>query len=95
MGILPETLTLNRLFGMSTSINLSSNILEAAKVAAEKSDLTLDAYVEQAVRHALGRAGESTQASAPVELPAFDCGGASLIDLDDKNVLWKVLDDHS
>ncbi len=63
------------IFGMSTSINLSSNILEAAKVAAEKSDLTLDAYVEQAVRHALGRAGESTQASAPVELPAFDCGG--------------------
>lgn len=82
------------IFGMSTSINLSSNILEAAKVAAEKSDLTLDAYVEQAVRHALGRAGESKQASAPVELPAFDCGGVPLIDLDDKNVLWKVLDDQ-
>lgn len=80
---------------MSTSINLSSNILEAAKVAAEKSDLTLDAYVEQAVRQALERARESTQVSGPAELPAFDCGGAPLIDLDDKNVLWQVLDDRS
>ena len=39
MELLPEALTLNSRFGMSTSINLFSNILEAAKVAAVKSDL--------------------------------------------------------
>lgn len=45
MELLPEALTLNGIFGMSTSINLFSGILEAAKLAAEKNDL----------RQALGR----------------------------------------
>lgn len=49
MELLPEALTLNSVFGMSTSANLSSNIFEAAKVAAVKSDF----------RQALGRCGES------------------------------------
>ena len=71
-------MTLNRLFGMSTSINLSSKGLEAAKVAAEKSDL----------RQALGRARESAGSHAADELPAFDCGGPPLVDLDDKAADW-------
>ena len=78
MEILPEALTLNRLFGMSTSINRSSNILEAAKVAAVKSDL----------RQVLGRSGESAGSNAAGELPAFDCGGPPLVDLDDKDADW-------
>lgn len=73
MELLPDALTLNRLFGMSTSINLSSNILEAAKVAAVKRDL----------RQALGRSGESAGSNAADELPAYDCGGPPLVDLDD------------
>ena len=78
MELLPETLTLNSLCGMSTSINLSSNILEAAKVAAEKNDL----------RQALGLSGESAGSNAADELPAFDCGGPPLVDLDDKGADW-------
>lgn len=78
MELLPEALTLNSLFGMSTSINLFSNILEATKVAAEKNDL----------RQALGRSGESAGSNAADELPAYDCGGPPLVDLDDKDADW-------
>jgi len=78
MELLPETLTLNSVFGMSTSINLFSDILEAAKVAAEKNDL----------RQALGRSGESAGSNAADELPAYDCGGPPLVDLDDKDADW-------
>ena len=78
MELLPETLTLNSVFGRSTSINLFSGILEAAKLAAEKNDL----------RQALGRSGESAGSNAADELPAFDCGGPPLVDLDDKDADW-------
>ena len=78
MEILPEALTPNGLFGISTSINLSSNILEAAEVAAVKSDL----------RQVLGRSGESAGSNAADELPAYDCGGPPLVDLDDKGADW-------
>ena len=77
MELFPETLTLNSLFGMNTSINLSSNILEAA-MAAVKSDL----------RQALGRSGESAGSNAADELPEYDCGGPPLVDLDDKGADW-------
>jgi len=63
MEILPEALTLNSLFGMSTSI---------------KSDL----------RQALGRSEESAGSNAADELPAYDCGGPPLVDLDDKGADW-------
>lgn len=63
MEILPEALTLNSLFGMSTSI---------------KSDL----------RQALGRSEESAGSNAADELPAYDCGGPPLVDLDDKDADW-------
>ena len=63
MEILPEALTLNSLFGMSTSI---------------KSDL----------RQALGRSEESPGSNAADELPAYDCGGPPLVDLDDKGADW-------
>ena len=62
---------------MSTSINLSSNILEAAKVAAEND-----------LRQALGRSGEAAGSNAADELPAYDCGGPPLVDLDDKGADW-------
>ena len=78
MELLPEALTLNSLFGMSTSINLSSNFLEAVKLAAEKCDL----------RQALGRSGESAGSNAADELPTYDCGGPPLVDLDDKGADW-------
>ena len=78
MELLPEALTLNRVFGMSTSTDLSSNIFEAAKLAAGKSDL----------RQVLGRSGESAGSNAAGELPAFDCGGPPLVDLDDKDADW-------
>lgn len=78
MELLPEALTLNSVFGMSTSTNLSSNIFEAAKLAAGKSDL----------RQVLGRSGESAGSNAAGELPAFDCGGPPLVDLDDKDADW-------
>ena len=78
MELLPEALTLNRVFGMSTSTNLSLNIFEAAKLAAEKSDL----------RQVLGRSGESARSNAADELPAYDCGGPPLVDLDDKGADW-------
>lgn len=78
MELLPEALTLNSVFGMSTSTNLSLNILEAAKVAAEKNNL----------RQALGRSGESAGSNAADELPAYDCGGPPLVDLDDKDADW-------
>lgn len=78
MELLPEALTLNSLFGMSTSISLFSSILEAVKLAAEKCDL----------RQALGRSGESAGSNAADELPAYDCGGLPLVDLDDKGADW-------
>ena len=78
MRILPELLTFNSLFAVSTFVNLASNVLEAAKVAAGKSDL----------RHALGWSGESAGSGAADELPAFDCGGPPLVDLDGKGADW-------
>ena len=78
MELLPEALTLNSVFGMSTSINLFSGILEAAKLAAEKNDL----------RQVLGRSGESAESNAADELPAYDCGGPPLVDLDDTGADW-------
>lgn len=78
MELLPETLTLNSVFGMSTSVNLFPEILEAAKVVAEKNDL----------HQALGRSGESAGSNAAGELPAFDCGGPPLVDRDDKDAVW-------
>lgn len=65
MELLPEALTLNGIFGMSTSITLFSDILEAAKLAAEKNDL----------RQTLRRSEESAGSNAADELPAYDCGG--------------------
>lgn len=78
MELLPEALTLNSVFGMSTSINLFSDILEASKLAAEKNDL----------RQVLGRSGDSAGSNAAGELPAFDCDGPPLVDLDDKDADW-------
>lgn len=78
--------------GMRTTINFSPNILEAAKAAAGKNDVTLSAYVEEAVRVALGRSDDV--AGGSITLPAFNCGGAPLIDLDDKDALWGILDDR-
>ncbi|OFT59548.1 hypothetical protein HMPREF3151_01015 [Corynebacterium sp. HMSC05H05] len=78
MELLPEALTLNSVFGMSTSTNLFSGILEAAKLAAEKNDL----------RQALRQSGESAGSNAADELPAYDCGGPPLVDLHDKDADW-------
>lgn len=77
---------------MKETIKLSDDIYKAATAAANRSGVTLSEYVEDAVRTALGRSDDVFD--GPITLPAFNCGGAPLVDLDDKDALWGILDDR-
>ena len=77
---------------MKETIELSDGIYEAATADANQRGVTLSEYVEDAVRTALGRSDEAFD--GPIALPAFNCGGAPLVDLDDKDALWGILDDR-
>ena len=74
---------------MRTTINLPDSLAEAAKAKAAAEGRTFTSVVEEGIRAVLAdapRAGE-------VELTTFgDPGGRVLVDLLDRETLWKVLD---
>lgn len=86
--LMPDTIVF-----MRTTINLPPKLLEAAKRQAKLNDLTLSSYVEEVIRTALEHVDSTPHQSTAVTLPVFDCG-PMLVDIDDKDALWEVLDDR-
>ena len=75
---------------MRTSMNLPDGLLVAVRKRAEQEGRTVTSLVEQALRDLLAKGS----ASLPVEpLPTYGpSGSVLLVDLDDRVVLYEVLD---
>lgn len=78
---------------MRTSINLPEALLAAAKAKAAGEGKTLTSLIEEGLRTVLSDSGDFSPALKP--LPAFgDPDGKFLVDLTDRDALWRVLDDQ-
>lgn len=76
---------------MRTTINLPDALAEAAKAKAAEEGRTFTSVVEEGLRAVLVGAGTGTDGD--VELPAYgDPGARALVDIDDRDALWAVLD---
>ncbi|WP_345187499.1 CopG family transcriptional regulator [Microbacterium panaciterrae] len=75
---------------MRTTLNLPDALAQAAKQRAAADGITLTSFIEEALRDRLDKEGLH---AARVPLPTFTpkTPGA-LIDLDDKDALWDILD---
>lgn len=73
---------------MRTTLNLPDSLAEEAKERAAAEGRTLTSLVEEGLRLVLRRQHEPP---AREPLPTFD-GGGFLLDLDDKDALWEILD---
>jgi hypothetical protein len=73
---------------MRTSMNLPDALLEAARERAKHEGRTVTSLMEEALRRLLE--AQPTSVSPP-ELPTWK-GGRLLIDLNDKDALWEILD---
>ncbi len=74
---------------MRTTLNLPDALVEEAKARASKDGRTLTSLIEEGLRTVLA------EPPAPRErkpLPTFGGGGRMLIDLEDKDALWEILD---
>lgn len=78
---------------MRTTINFPTNLLKSAKAEAKRSGMTLSDFVVDAVRVALTE-DKNRKDPAGGSLPVFDCGGPALVDLNNKEALWGILDDR-
>lgn len=75
---------------MRTTINLPDALAEAAKERAAEEGRTFTSVVEEGLRAVLDR--PTARAAAPT-LPTFgDPEGKLLIDLEDREAIWAVLD---
>jgi plasmid stability protein len=73
---------------MRTSMNLPDSLLEAARERAAAEGRSVTSLMEEALRRLL----EERRASvSPPSLPTWK-GGRLLVDLEDKDVLWEILD---
>lgn len=79
---------------MRTTLNLSDALAREAKERAAAEGRTLTSFIEEALRERL-RAPRPVADPAP--LPTFGDPHSStfLIDIDDKDSLWAVLDDRA
>jgi hypothetical protein len=69
-------------------MNLPDSLLEAARERASVEGRTVTSLMEEALRRLL----EETRSAAPLpSLPTWK-GGRLLIDLEDKDALWEILD---
>lgn len=77
---------------MKTTMNLPDSLFAEVKRRASAENRTVTSFVEQALRVAL----ESGSAGRPVHpLPTWRGGssGGHLVDLDDRDAVWRVLDE--
>jgi hypothetical protein len=73
---------------MRTSMNLPDSLLEAARERAAAEGRTVTSLMEEALRRLLE---EQRTAASPPRLPTWK-GGRLLIDIEDKDALWEILD---
>ena len=73
---------------MRTSMNLPDSLLDAARERAKQEGRTVTSLMEEALRRLL-----EVQPTPPRRrrLPTWK-GGRLLIDIDDKDALWEILD---
>ncbi|WP_345752107.1 CopG family transcriptional regulator [Microbacterium rhizophilus] len=78
---------------MRTTLNFPDALARAAKERAAQEGLTFTSFLEQAVRERLARTTVPAEIPPP---PTFrpNIAGA-LIDIDDKDALWDVLDERA
>lgn len=78
---------------MRTTMNLPDGLMEAVKERATTSGRTVTSIVEDALRLFLAADPEGEPDDEP--LPSFGApGGRILVDLEDKDALWAVLDER-
>ena len=79
---------------MRTTSRLDDALLQEAKQEAARSEMTLDAFIEEALRQRLARTARVATAQAPVRLKTFRgrglCPG---VDLDRSAALQDRMDD--
>ena len=74
---------------MRTTVNLPDALLQAAKQRAAQQERTLTSLIEEGLRQVLA---DSVEAEVPT-LPTWGTGdGKVLVDLDDRDAVWGVLD---
>ncbi len=73
---------------MRTSMNLPDSLLQAARERAAAEGRTVTSLMEEALRRLLE---EQRTPELPPSLPTWK-GGRLLIDLEDKDALWEILD---
>lgn len=73
---------------MRTTLNLPDSLAEEAKERAAAEGRTFTSLVEEGLRMVLATPEEPDE---PKPLPTFR-GGRHLIDMEDKDALWEILD---
>jgi plasmid stability protein len=73
---------------MRTSMNLPDSLLHAARERAAAEGRTVTSLMEEALRRLLE---EHRAPASPPRLPTWK-GGRLLVDLEDKDALWEILD---
>lgn len=74
---------------MRTTVNLPDALLQAAKQRAAQQERTLTSLIEEGLRQVLA---DSVEAEVPT-LPTWGTGdGKVLVDLDDRDAVWGVLE---
>lgn len=75
---------------MKTTVNLPDALLEAAKRRAREQQRTVTSLIEEGLHRVLV---DAVDLEPPAELPIFGTGeGRLLVDVQDRDALWRVLD---
>ena len=73
-----------------TTVNLDDDLLRAAKKHAVDEGTTLGRLIERGLRTVVGEAAAPEE--QPLELPAFDGGGRTLVDLTSRDSIYDAID---
>ncbi len=76
---------------MRTTINLPDALAEQAKARARDEGRTFTSLVEEGLRAVLGSPEQTPEPLPP--LPTWS-GGRMLVDIDDRDALWDLLDEE-
>ncbi len=74
---------------MRTTMNLPDSLLDRARRRAADEGRTVTSLMEEALRDLLSRPAQRPEVEP---FPVWKGGGQVLIDIDDKDALWAVLD---
>ena len=73
-----------------TTVNLDDDLLRAAKKHAIDEGTTLGKLIERGLRTVVSTSSQPKH--PPLDLPVFDGGGKTLVDLTDRNALYDAMD---